>query len=153
MENLLKIKAMLRLRCTEFVTDKISIIVSEMKIIYESIQDDSKSTAGDKHETGRAMAHLELEKLGVSLAAVNKMNDALLPISYNEISAKISVGSVVITNFGNYYIAISAGKYAYQNKEYYMVSPASPIGAALLNVGNANEFSFHGKVHLIEKVF
>lgn len=30
----------------------------------QATADDSKSTAGDKHETSRAMAHLEQEKLG-----------------------------------------------------------------------------------------
>ena len=32
-----------------------------------AITDDSKSTAGDKHETGRAMVHLEQEKLSKQL--------------------------------------------------------------------------------------
>lgn len=39
----------------------------ELNDIKEALFQDSKSTAGDKHETSRAMAQLEQEKLGKQL--------------------------------------------------------------------------------------
>ncbi len=40
----------------------------------DSTANETKSTAGDKHETGRAMAQLEQEKIGSQIAEITKLN-------------------------------------------------------------------------------
>ncbi|MCK6649208.1 MAG: 3-oxoacyl-ACP synthase, partial [Bacteroidia bacterium] len=59
-------------------------------------------------------------------------------------NTKIKLGSVVFTSNGNYFIAISAGKKEIDQAVFFIVSPNSPIGQALIN-SNGKEFSFNGR--------
>ena len=49
-------------QCVLFVNDKLEIIETIMSENRKALEQESKSSAGDKHETGRAMLHLEMEK-------------------------------------------------------------------------------------------
>jgi hypothetical protein len=44
----------------------------------ESKQQEGKSSSGDKHETGRAMVHLELEQLGKQRQEIQKQRAEVL---------------------------------------------------------------------------
>ena len=56
------LKKQLYLFCVDYVESKLTNLQSALASAREAVSDDSKSTAGDKHETGRAMAQLEQEK-------------------------------------------------------------------------------------------
>ena len=48
--------------CKEFVQDKLSTIEKTIQSNKSALNSETKSSAGDKHETGRAMLQLEMEK-------------------------------------------------------------------------------------------
>ena len=48
--------------CLEYVENRFQTIQNTIKEIQESLGSETKSSAGDKHETGRAMLQLEREK-------------------------------------------------------------------------------------------
>lgn len=71
----------------------------------------------------------------------------LLRFKNNITNNQVALGSVVITNEANYYIAVSAIHYVKKEETYYCISPQSPIGALLLgkkvgDVINFNKISF-----------
>ena len=149
-----EIKKQLYDHCVEYVNSRLSNIQNAIKSAQESANDDSKSSAGDKHETGRAMAQLEQEKLSFQLAETQKTQQQLSQINPVTISLTIRPGSVVITNNGNYYISISAGKMTITDQVYFAVSPASPIGKALIEANNTQaEFVFNNHRFSIKKIF
>jgi len=148
------IKKKLYDHCVEYVSSRLNNIRSAIRSAQESANDDSKSSAGDKHETGRAMAQLEQEKLSFQLAETQKTQQQLNQINPSNSSGIIRAGSVVITNNGNYYISISAGKITVNDQLYFAVSPASPIGTALIEANNTQAgFVFNNQHFSIKKVF
>ena len=71
----------------------------------------------------------------------------LLRFNNKVTSNQVALGTVVITNEANYYIAVSAKSYVKMEETYYCISPQSPIGALLLgkkvgDVINFNKSSF-----------
>ena len=48
----------------------------------EATAGDTKSSAGDKHETSRAMAQLEQEKIGAQLGELSKLQEILFRITH-----------------------------------------------------------------------
>ena len=58
-----EIKKQLFSECQNFVNSKLEAIHRTIEGLQNSLTSETKSTAGDKHETGRAMAQLEQEKI------------------------------------------------------------------------------------------
>jgi hypothetical protein len=139
--------------CVDFVdrrSDNINQILSSNK---NSLASETKSSAGDKHETGRAMMQLEMEKASQQLAGLNEMNLVLHRINVSESSKMVSLGSLVITSQGNYFLAISAGKITYSGKIYYAVSVGSPIGKMLLGKAVGSNLYLNGKSFTILEIY
>ncbi|MBT8384180.1 MAG: 3-oxoacyl-ACP synthase [Bacteroidia bacterium] len=131
--------------CVDFVnhrSDNINQIIASNK---NSLASETKSSAGDKHETGRAMLQLEMEKASQQLAGLNEMKLVLNRINISESSIIVKLGSVAITTQGNYFLAISAGKISYLDKIYYAVSVGSPIGKMLLGKAVGSNLDLNSK--------
>jgi len=92
---------------------------------------DSKSSAGDKHETSRAMAQIELDKNEVQLQKIKNLKSELLQINPQAQHQKIETGSLVFTNCENYFFSIGYGKIFLGEQVFYAISLGSPIGKAL----------------------
>jgi len=60
--NSQEIKNILFKKCTAFITDREQTVTQIIKSNQQGLQSETKSSAGDKHETGRAMLQLEMEK-------------------------------------------------------------------------------------------
>lgn len=127
-----KIKRQLLEACFHFVENKYKTISNSIASNKNDLFSETKSSAGDKHETGRAMIQLEMEKAGQQLTIVHQMKEILNKISLENTSEVICLGSLIITNKANYYLAISAGKITVEGMDYFAVSTNSPIGKQLL---------------------
>jgi len=126
------IKQELYNQCLEFIESRINVIQNTISDIQESLTSETKSSAGDKHETGRAMLQLEREKAGNQLAEIQKEKELLSKIDSSIISKTVRLGSVVYTTQLNYFIAISAGELKLNKQLFYAISPQTPIGKLLI---------------------
>ena len=149
----MKIKELLLEQCKEFVEKRLQNIKATISSNQKALQSETKSSAGDKHETGRAMLQLEMEKAGQQLAAVLQMKELLPKINTANSSKTIHLGSIVETNTANYFLAISAGKLVAGDKTYFAVSSLSPIGKLLLGKQEKEVLFFNGKKIEIQSVF
>jgi transcription elongation GreA/GreB family factor len=127
-----KLKQDLYTLCVLFVENRFSIIQKTINEIQESLTSETKSSAGDKHETGRAMLQLEREKAGNQLSEIQKIKEQLSKINISNTSKYIGLGSIVYTNQSNYFIAVSAGELKVENQLFYAISPNTPIGKLLM---------------------
>lgn len=118
--------------CHSYLQKKLKEFKTRSNALVEALHSESKSSAGDKHETGRAMIQLEREKLGVQLAKAEADFTKLVRLKKKSSSKQITTGTLVITNKNHYYIAIAAEKCTIDNNDYYCISPQSPLGIALL---------------------
>ena len=108
------------------------VLEQQKKSLQKDLTSETKSSAGDKHETGRAMIQLEREKLGNQIREIELNYQRLNTIKDVKTSTIISLGSLIFTDKGNYYIAIAADSCQVNSKVFYCISPQSPIGKLLI---------------------
>lgn len=141
----MELKEELLLRCRTFLSKRRKVIENVISDIETSLQSETKSSAGDKHETGRAMLQLEREKAGNQLRELQNTEEILSKIDVSKTRSKSSFGSVVFTASANYFIAIGAGEIMVGNQKFYAVSPSAPIGQTLTGKEVGDEIVFRDK--------
>lgn len=110
-----------------------------------ALSSETKSSAGDKHETGRAMLQLEMEKAGKQLHDIHLMKETFAKVDIKKQGSIIHLGSLVVTTTVSYFIAISAGELKVENDKYYAISLSTPIGRLLLGKKIGDTINFNGK--------
>lgn len=131
--------------CVRFVADKLDTIHSQIAELETALTSETKSSAGDKHETGRAMIQLEREKLGQRLKELEKTKSVLSKIPLRTAVTNIGLGNLVITDVALYYIGISAGEYQHASTSVYCISAGTPIGQLLFGKAAGQNFNFNGR--------
>ena len=139
--------------CVSNLLEKLKVFEKKIQGLSDDLNSESKSSAGDKYETGRAMIQLEREKLGVQLAETESNYRKILILKNNHSSVIVGVGSLVITNKANYYIAISIGECKLGGESYYCISPQSPIGTLLLGKKLGERIDFNNNISTVLSIF
>ena len=134
------------------VEEKIDSLNKAINETVESRDSNTKSSAGDKHETSRAMMQIELENLSMQLKKNNVLKYELSKIDVSKKHNEVGLGSLVIANEGNYFISIGWGKIIISNTDYYCISLGSPIGKQLYNKKPGDTLSFMNKELIIKKI-
>lgn len=138
--------------CQAHVEAKISSLTEAIREIQLSANNETKSSAGDKYETGRAMAQLEVERYQLQLSEAMKLREALAGIPVEEYSGSIRPGSLVFTSRGNFYIAINAGLLTVKDQTFFSVSPTSPIAQKLMESKVQKSFSLNNQEFTVLKI-
>jgi len=146
------LKLLLYQSCNDFIDDRIATIKDVIGTMQNSANDETKSSVGDKYETGRAMVQLEIEKLSLQLAEVRKLKTVLSHINPNLQSGVIKLGSVIQTDCGNFFLSISAGILNVQNEKYFALSTVSPLGALFIGKKAGQSIQINGKTYAIRYV-
>lgn len=118
--------------CSIFVDQRIKNAQQALKDAQDSANTEEKSSAGDKYETGRAMAQIERDKAAQQLNEAHKLKEVLDRISLAATNI-VGLGSVIITSAGNFYLSISVGKITVAGIDFIALSTVSPVGALLMN--------------------
>ncbi|TYA74253.1 3-oxoacyl-ACP synthase [Seonamhaeicola marinus] len=148
----MNLKEELYKQCDVFISNRFETIQKTIEEIQESLTTETKSTAGDKHETGRAMLQLEREKTGSQLAEIQTIKTVLSKIDVGKSTNTVSLGSIVYTSNLNYFIAISAGELKVGNETFYAVSVGTPIGQLLIGKVIDDEIVFRNQKFVVEKI-
>ncbi len=137
--------------CIQKIQGQLDMLQNAISQAKESLNSESKSSAGDKHETGRAMAQLELEKLGGQFESARKLYQLADRLPFQTQLKTIKSGSLVLTENFVYYISIGLGKtnLKYQDKEIYTISPASPLAQSILGLSKGEEYGLKGRTNQI----
>lgn len=141
----MNVKQQLHNSCHDFLNSRLKVIENTISDIQNALQSETKSSAGDKHETGRAMLQLEREKAGHQLAEIEKQKQILQKIDVVSKHQKVTLGSVVKTSDLNYFIAISAGEIEIENTKYYAISAATPMAQLLVSNCKSDVVQFRAK--------
>ena len=141
----MNLKEQLFLACKDFISKRQLIIEKAISEIETSLQSETKSSAGDKHETGRAMLQLEREKIGNQLAEIDKQIAILSRIDLSKTNKTVSLGSVVFTTEANYFIAVVVGEIIVDIQNFYAVSTKAPISQALIGKRVGDNIVFRDK--------
>ena len=118
---------------------------------------DTKSSMGDKYETGREMLQQEINNLQVQLNEVLKQQD-FLKTSFDKLRMtkkfdKAEKGAIVKTERGLFFISVSLGEITFENQKIICISPESPLAKAMNGKQKDEGFSLNNmnqKILIIE---
>ncbi len=133
------------------IDEKLIAIQRRFDDLKSDLASDHKSSAGDKHETSRAMIQLEQEKLSSQLSQFTQQKETI-SILNTEPTEKTQLGSLVKTTNGIFYLSIGLGKINIHNETIFCISASSPIGQLLLSKKKGDSIQFNGNSILIEEV-
>lgn len=140
-------KAPLHAACLAFVEKRIAAARTAMQAAQESSSSETKSSAGDKYETGREMANAERDRNAAHMQQAQQLQAQLLRINPDAPCDTVRPGALVHTSMGWFYLGISAGKLVVegQEQEYFAVSAVAPVALALKGLRTGEEALFNGK--------
>jgi len=149
---MIHIKQALYEACKENIDRRIASIEQRLKGITDSRNNETKSSAGDKYETGRAMMQIEEQNSKVQLAEAYEVRKKLLSIDITKSENAVTSGSLVITNRGNYFISIGIGKVKIKDEVYFCISLNSPIGMQMRGKKAGEEITFNSNKIIIKNI-
>ncbi len=138
--------------CIQLLQQKVKEYNASLHELTVGIENDSKSSAGDKHETARAMAQLEQEKINRQLAETNMQLELLQQINIDTQSNKVIKGSLVKTDKGFLFLSVAVGKVVIDNIIVVVLSPQSPLGKQLLGLQTKDIAEINGVQYQLEAI-
>ncbi|BAP32868.1 uncharacterized protein CHSO_3831 [Chryseobacterium sp. StRB126] len=113
---------------------------------------DTKSSMGDKYETGREMLQQEINNLQRQLNEVLNQQGILQKIT-SDPSEKVQTGALVKTNKGVFYVSASMGEIIFENQKIMTVSAESPLVKAMFGKKMGETFTINNVNQDIEHIW
>ena len=139
--------------CLRLINQKIEELNSALVNATEAANNETKSTAGDKHETARAMMQLEQEKLGHQLKELLAQKSEFEKIDISKPSLQIAKGTLIQSDKGFLFLSIGLGKIVVKGKTIFAISAQSPLGIKLMAKKENDVVEMNGARYTIQKLF
>ncbi len=138
---------MLKTRIREKI-GKLEDLIEETR----SSNSETKSSMGDKYETGREMLQQEINNLQLQLNENRKAESVLKNLSAVPHQV-IGNGSLVETDAGFFYIAVSGGELKLAQTKIFAVSPDSPVAKVMTGKKSGDKFAVNGITRVIRNIW
>ena len=136
----------------KLLTNSIVQAKKDYELAKESRDSDTKSSAGDKFETGREMMQREMDKISASIDQSKSQLNFLSKINLHRPYSNVDVGCLMKTDHGIYYISIGLGKIEINAESIYAISLDSPIGQLFKGKRVGDILEFRGKTYKINQL-
>src|SRR4051812_47714010 len=94
----------------DLISGQVTDYQKNLEDLADSAANETKSTAGDKHETALAMLQIEQRNMKGRLAEAEEKKRLLEKISAAITSSVVMKGSLVHTSLGYFYLSVALGK-------------------------------------------
>lgn len=129
----------------EELVQRISALKTILMNSYAAVaSEDTKSSAGDKHETAVSMAQLEQEKLTYQINQLLVLQQQFLRIHADTVHTKVQLGSLLETNNGYFYVSIGLGKITYLETTLFALGMDAPLVKLLIGKQKGDCVVFNG---------
>ena len=139
-------------QCDAILSVKIARLKKNLDDLQEDLNNESKSSAGDKYETGREMINLEWNKLSAQMNELLKLREILLRIDPERKNDLVTTGSIVITNKNNYFLSVPLGQLKMENEVFFAVGVNAPIIKPMLGKAAGDKVIFNDQHFEIEHI-
>ncbi|MFM2225215.1 MAG: hypothetical protein RJA07_1417 [Bacteroidota bacterium] len=136
----------------QIASEKVQLLQQRLDDLKESGANETKSTAGDKHETALAMVQIEQANIRKQLEEALAQKTILEKINPTILTDKIIHGSLVKTNNGYFFVSIALGKASIENITVIALSPQSPLGIKLMGLKVDGQAKVNEQIYIIESV-
>jgi transcription elongation GreA/GreB family factor len=147
-----EMKVMLLDACRTYAERRIETAEQAMRASQAAANEEGKSSAGDKYETGRAMMQIERDKAAQQLEEALKLRRVLEQIDPETNHIRVALGSLVVTSKHKVFLAIGAGILKGAGEDFFVVTPVSPLGKTLLGLKEKDTFVFNKATDRILKI-
>lgn len=130
--------------CQEILTSRLAALNKTLQDLAESVSNETKSTAGDKYETARAMLHIEQDHVRHQIQELNAQLSVLNSIDPSIAAKQIVLGSLIQTENAFFYLSTSLGKIRIHGKTVFVLSMQSPLGKTLIGLSEGGTFPMNG---------
>ena len=113
---------------------------------------DTKSSMGDKYETSREMLQQEINNLQIQLNEHLKSQQILKNINPNPHKI-VTLGSLVETEKGMFFIAISLGELSFNQEKIFVISAESPLAKAMNGKKTGESFVVNNLSQIIKNIW
>jgi transcription elongation GreA/GreB family factor len=131
---------------------KVTLLQQTLAELKESGANETKSTAGDKHETALAMLQIEQANKRAQLQEALEQSGVIEKLENITNITKIVQGSLVKTNKGYFYISVALGKAIIDEIIVIAISPQSPLGAKLMGLCVNDKVEINGNEYKVEEI-
>ena len=118
---------------------KLNYLNTTLQQTIDSRNSDTKSSAGDKFETSREMAQIEISKIEKEIIKTQQF--------ITDLTSKAS--QFIITDKGAFLISIPFGKLMVKSAEVFCISNSAPITKQLVNTEISANFEYRGVAYNI----
>jgi transcription elongation GreA/GreB family factor len=139
--------------CRKILGERIQSLKLQLHELIDGAKNDSKSTAGDKHETARAMMQIEQEKLTNQLNLLLTQEATLNRLDGAHAGESVASGCLVKTDQGWIYVSIPLGRIAVSNQFVMCISAQSPLGMKLCGKKPGESIEMNGIIYTVENVY
>lgn len=136
----------------QVIQDKVAMLQKVLNDLKESGANETKSTAGDKHETALAMLQIEQANKRAQLQEVLTQKAALEKIDPTLSATMIVNGSLIKTSRGYLFMSIALGKAVIDNMAVIALSPQSPLGQKLMGLIVGETAEFNNATYFVESI-
>lgn len=136
-------------KCLQMVENQVFASQKEIAAAQEVANSETKSSAGDKYETTRAMMQIEIANCTKRLAEQENLQSILKKISFQDHYSVVTIGTLVLSNQGKFFISAGIGKIEIGAETYFAISQHSPLGEKLYQKKVGDEFTLNGRKYVI----
>lgn len=136
--------------CCTLLQHKRATLQFSLQELQESAANETKSSAGDKFETSRAMLHIEQDQVRRQLAELASQEAVLKSIDPDKQSNFVATGSLVLMSKQYYFLSVALGKFAVDNQSIIVLSIQSPLGARLKGRHKGERIDLNGRELVVE---
>ena len=139
----------------QLVSEKIDQKIQSLELLISETRqsnNDTKSSMGDKYETGREMLQQAINNLQIQLNEVLKQKNYLKTMS-SKFSEKVEKGALIQTDKGYFFISVSLGEILFDDKKMFAISSESPLAIALLGKIKNEVVIFNNSKQKIENIW
>lgn len=132
------------------LNDHLALLQKKLQDLIESTKNETKSSAGDKYETSRAMLQIEQDNVRKQQKQALEKKASFEKIDFDLTPARVSIGSLVKTDKNYFFITVALGKTEVNGSTVIAISPQSPLGSKLLGLKSEETVNMNGTVYTIK---
>ncbi len=134
------------------LNEKIAALQNDLAELKASIENETKSSVGDKYETARAIMQTRQAQVNQQLTDAFSQKAVLDSIDVLAKPIMVSKGSLVKTNKGYFFVSIALGKIEVDGAQVFSLSPQSPLGSKLSGLAVGDEAAINNIRYVVEEI-